>query len=63
VQLNDIMKADNPLMFTLRIFPTEHSGIRNVNDGLTNAVLSYKFPGCSWTKVSEIFSPAIHFSD
>lgn len=63
VQCNDTMKADNPLMFTLQIFPTEISEKRDTDDDLANAVLSYKFPGCFWTNLSENSTPAIHVSN
>lgn len=63
MQCNDTMKADNPLMFTLQLFPTELSGAGDTDDDLTNAVLSEEFPRCIWPSVSENSTPAIHFSN
>lgn len=54
------MKADNPLMFTLKICPTEDSETRDTDDDSTNAVLSYIFSGMN---ISENSTPAVHFSN
>lgn len=63
MQQNDTVKADNPFMFALYIFPTEHSGTRDTDDDFVSAVLSYQFPACIWTNLSENATPALHFSN